>query len=259
MERVALIVEDSNERIDCLLNPDNLVVRRQAGLRVRDFGGGPLSGGGRRDDPLIHTGGGRTEMEVDLLFDISLVRTPPQPADVRELTHPIWNLAENQPAQGGHGEVSRLRFIWGRHWNFPCVVDSIAERLEQFQRAGAPRRSWLRMRLLRVDDTALDQVTRPDFHLPEGMEDVRSMDAAGGETGPGANLASAPEAEMTTVISTGERLDVLAYLHYGRAAAWRLIAWFNRITDPLAVSEGTILRLPPLDMIRTPRGPKGAP
>ena len=33
MERVAFIVERTGERIDCLLNPDTVVVRRSAGLR----------------------------------------------------------------------------------------------------------------------------------------------------------------------------------------------------------------------------------
>ena len=35
MERVAFIVDATGERIDCLLNPETLAVRRQAGVRPR--------------------------------------------------------------------------------------------------------------------------------------------------------------------------------------------------------------------------------
>ena len=37
MERVALLVEDTQESVRCLLNPDSLVIRRASGLRPRAF------------------------------------------------------------------------------------------------------------------------------------------------------------------------------------------------------------------------------
>ena len=61
MERVAFLVEETGQRIDCLLNPDNIVVRREAGVQHRRLPGGPLTGAKVSDAPLINTGGGTTE------------------------------------------------------------------------------------------------------------------------------------------------------------------------------------------------------
>ena len=35
MERVAFLIEETNERLRCLLNPETLVLRRTAGVRPR--------------------------------------------------------------------------------------------------------------------------------------------------------------------------------------------------------------------------------
>ena len=70
MERVAFLVDDTGERIDCLLNPETVAVTRLAGVRTRGTATGQLTGAGLADDPLQFTGGGRTEIVMDLLFDI---------------------------------------------------------------------------------------------------------------------------------------------------------------------------------------------
>ncbi len=69
MQRVAFLI-DSGERIDCLLNPETVQVTRLAGVRQRGGADGQLTGVGLADDPLLFTGGGRTELVLDLLFDI---------------------------------------------------------------------------------------------------------------------------------------------------------------------------------------------
>src|SRR5439155_10422244 len=86
MERVAFLVDATGERIDCLLHPESLEVRRLAGVRTRTSAGGQLVGAGLADDPLLFTGGGRTELVLDLLFDVELVEAAVAPHDVRELT-----------------------------------------------------------------------------------------------------------------------------------------------------------------------------
>ena len=72
MERVTFLVEPGQERLGCLLNPESLVTRRRAGIEPRRSIGGPVTGAGMRDDRLLFTGGGRTEFELDLLFDVTL-------------------------------------------------------------------------------------------------------------------------------------------------------------------------------------------
>ncbi len=126
MERVAFLLEPSGERIGALLNPETLVMRRAAGLRPRRALGGAVAGGGPLDDPLLFTGGGTTELLLELLFDVSLLGSSIQTEDVRDLTQPLWRLAENSIAEGGFGRPPRVRLVWGKRLNEPAVVASIA-------------------------------------------------------------------------------------------------------------------------------------
>jgi hypothetical protein len=72
MERVMFLIEGSEERIACLLNPESLEIRRRAGIQPRRLANGVLGGAGLVDDPLLCTGGGSTELRLDLLFDVSV-------------------------------------------------------------------------------------------------------------------------------------------------------------------------------------------
>jgi hypothetical protein len=247
MERVAFLLEPSGERIGCLLNPETLVVRRTAGLRARRALGGGLGGGGTVDDPLLFTGGGSTELLLELLFDVSLLGSTVQTEDVRELTAPLWRLAENGLAEDGQARPPRVRFVWGKAWNLPGVVASVSERLEHFTPSGAPRRSWLRMRLLRVDDEAGEATEAPSLPAasltaeqvleqlpPEAFEDYEVLGAGTQEDGQ----------------ASGQRLDEIASQYYGDPSLWRLIAELNNLSDPTRVPPGTVLRLPTAAALR---------
>ncbi|MCC6984339.1 MAG: hypothetical protein IT535_13800 [Bauldia sp.] len=275
MERIAFLIEETGERISCLLNPESLVQRRSAGLRSLAAATGIITGAGLSDDPVIATGGGVTEYDLDLLFDVDLAREEqapfageavpaarldtgsaegeadgpllvpaPRPAsDVRELTRPFWALAENGPSEDAYGAPPVVRMIWGRAWNVLGVVVAVAERLERFSSTGMPARSWMRMRLRRVSEPspgkgAPGPVT-PQFELP-------APDLIGGVEGLAIAVNVATDGQPVT------RLDQIAAEHYGDADAWRLIAAANDIDDPLNLIEGLVLRLPGLGGPRAP-------
>ncbi|QFP74996.1 hypothetical protein [Deinococcus sp. AJ005] len=237
MERVNFLIESSNERISCLLNPEQLTVKRQAGTTARRSVGGLLGARLQDDDPLLAAGGGVTELELDLLFDTSLQEQPVRAGDVRELTRPLWRLAE----AGGPGPaLARVRFLWGKSWNVPGVILAISERFESFAASGAPQRSWLRMRLRRIPELAAPQATPAQTQPPA----PRSWTA----WPPG--LDGLPPAPADTVeiqgdgLNVGSRLDALAFEAYGDPAAWRLIAQVNQLVNPLELSAGQVLQLP---------------
>lgn len=278
MERIAFLIEDTGERLGALLNPDTLVMRRVAGVRPRSSISGPLSGAGLTDDPLLYTGGGRTELELELLFDVSVAGSSLTTRNVRELTGPLWELAENRMGvgQGGYGQPRLVRFVWGKTWNVLGTVTAVAERLEQFNAEGSPQRSWMHMRLVRVSEpispSADGGQPLPDLpFLPEDLSDLDSdsmcEDATQihevicggedqteavveGEAGidEGTEGTIEGDGEIQLGRGAGERLEEIAVRYYGEnnAHLWRLIAACNDIADPTHVPCGTLLRIPSL-------------
>ncbi|WP_433533738.1 hypothetical protein ACQPZK_16150 [Micromonospora sp. CA-249363] len=236
MERVAFLIDTTGERVDCLLNPETVQVTRLAGVRHRGAGGAQLTGSGLADDPLIFTGGGRTELVLDLLFDVDFVQAQVRPADVRLLTRPLWMLAENSAAEHGWLRPPLVRLVWGKTWNVPGVIVAVAERFDAFTGTGSPRRSWLRLKLVRAAETA-DQA---QAGFAEELAAASTPAAAPG----GAVVAAGDGA--TEPGHAGVRFDLLANDALGSPLRWRLLAEHNRITDPLAVPAGTTLAIPPV-------------
>jgi hypothetical protein len=265
MERCAFLIVDADgqttsERLSCLLNPNTLVFRRLSGARPRQSLGGGIAQYGVSDDPLLQTGGGTTELRLDLLFDVNLpgtalgARPPaagamdaenPAPLDVRDLTRPFWNLAENRPRTDGIPGPPRVRFVWGKAWDFPALVVAVAERLECFTPEGVPQRSFLRLRLLRADDPvspgddASSTGVDPELLAAPGIEDDRStlLDVVPAEETPEAE-------EYESYVSPGSPMFLTALLRFGDVGLWRKLSELNPDVDPVFVPPGTILRVP---------------
>jgi Contractile injection system tube protein len=248
MERVAFLIEATGARIPCMLNPESVVLRRSSGVRPLRGVGGLAGAHALADDPLLQTGGGTTELLVDLLFDTSLIEAPvpegAQPVnDVRTLTLPLWRLTEHsEAAQSGAGIV---RFVWGKTWNVRAVIAAIAERLEYFDGDGAPGRSWLRMRMLRVDEPRPQQ--QPEIAAPLARPGAEPQVI---EVPPPATPEGAPDAGTESTPLQPQRLDEVAYQYYGDSAMWKLVAAANGIIDPFHIPAGFTLRLPPLNELR---------
>ncbi|MBI5667946.1 MAG: hypothetical protein HZC41_08040 [Chloroflexi bacterium] len=239
MERASFLIEDTNQRVSCLLNPESLVIRRTAGVRPRRLAGGHLTGSGLSDDPVFYTGGGRTELDLDLLFDIGLAGSSITSEDVRDLTGIFWSLAENTAGTDGYRQPRVVRFVWGKAPTFPGVVVAVAERLERFTVSGAAQRSWLRMRLLRVSEaSALQTPVAPEINAEDMSVETLPED-----------LQVADEDVTLHEYIAGERLDEIAFRYYGNSALWRVIAAFNLIADPNNIPPGQILRIPPLSAL----------
>lgn len=241
MERVAFLIEETNERLSCLLNPENVVMRRTAGVKPRETEGGQINAAGLDDAPLVSTGGGRTEIEMDLLFDIELAGSSIRTQDVRDLTRPFWDMTRTSTSRTG--QLPIVRFIWGKYWNIPGVVVSVAERLEDFMPNGAARRSWLRLKMVRVEENAFALATAarsaaapipPDFFNHNGVTEALSN---------AASSVTEEEARYHEVLA-GDRLDTLAMLYYKDPKYWRMLARVNNIRDPNRLTPGTVLLVP---------------
>lgn len=230
MERVTFLLE-TGERLGCLLNPESLAIRRLAGIRSRRSIGGGLTGAGLADDVLLHTGGGMTELQLDLLFDVTIAGSSIATEDVRDLTAPLWELAENRVGQDGQLQSPVVRFVWGKSWNIPGVIVAISERLESFTPGGTPRRSWLRLRLLRV----LNPPNRQPTTLP--ARSLRVADSA--------IPLNTDQMQTYEVVGEGDRSDAIAARYYNSPSLWRVILSYNNVDDPLRLAAGTQLQIPP--------------
>lgn len=243
MERVAFLLERTGERIACLLNPESLVMRRLAGVRARQSVGGLVTGAELDDDPLFFSGGGCTDIVLNLLFDVHVAGSSVPATDVRQLTGPLWQLAENARHSAGGSRPPSVRLIWGKSFNVRGVVAAIAERLECFTGDGVPQRSWLRLRLLRATDGEVEADAAGKLEPPALPEDPAEP-APELPNGPllvhavsGADVEGPPEPGLA------ERLDQLAFRYYGDASQWRVLAWLNDVTDPLAMAAGQVLEV----------------
>jgi hypothetical protein len=248
MERVAFLLEETGDRIDCLLNPESFEVTRLAGVRARAGGGGAAIGYGLADDPLHFTGGGRTELVLALLFDVELVENQPRPGDVRVLTRKLWALAENSASEGSGVRPPLCRLVWGKSWNVPGVITAIAERFDAFDAFGAPSRSWLRMKLVRVAESAEQAQEAFDAELAAAAA-ASPADRAEPESGrPDTGAATAVRAVGDGSAEPGfggVRFDLLAAQALGNPFLWRRLAAFNDVDNPLTVEPGTVLAVPP--------------
>jgi phage baseplate assembly protein W len=115
LNRVVFLVDETGERIDCLLNPETVEASRDE----------------------------RTELVLNLLFDLDIAAAATGVGDVRALTGRLWALAERRDP---------VRLLWGKAWNVPGVIVEIAERFDVFAPSGVPRRSWLRLKLVQQDE-----------------------------------------------------------------------------------------------------------
>lgn len=240
MERVAFLVDRTGERIDCMLNPETFEVRRLAGVRSRATASGQLIGSGLSDDPLLFTGGGRTELTLDLVFDVDLIDARTAPDNVRVLTRGLWRLSENSDQEQGSVRPPLVRLVWGKTWNVPAIIVAVAERFDAFDSTGVPRRSWLRVRLVRLSESATSEGSSV-------TGTANGLDSAGGRSAGGQSAVGAVQAVgdgATDPDFTGVRLDLLATEAWGSPAGWRRLAEHNGIDNPLAIAPGSVLAVP---------------
>lgn len=239
MERVAFLIEDTGEYLGCLLNPETVVMSRTAGVEPRRSAGGKLTGTGLADDPLLFTGGGHTELRLDLLFDVDLAPANFHVQDVRQMTRPIWALAENSAEVERQRRPPSARFVWGRAWNVPGIVTEVAERFDRFSPNGSPLRSWMRMVFVRVGQSA-DEEGGENYELAQRLPPVDltappvdTLTVYGdGSTPENAAEGIAPDGGAAVPEVPPGELGRLSLAAFGTPLLWKLLLEYNNIDDP---------------------------
>lgn len=185
------------------------------------------------DTPLLQFVRGQTEtLTLDLFFDSTDKGMGSSVTPVTAETDKFYQLIK---IDGKRHAPAVLYFSWGargfpgaafesdyaaqrRTNGFKCIVESVRQRFTLFSPQGAPLRATL-------------TVTLKEYKTLQ--EQIRQL-----------NLRSSDQTKSHVVLQ-GETLARIAAKEYDDPSAWRVIADHNNLTDPLVLTPGAVLELPP--------------
>jgi hypothetical protein len=204
---------DNSEEVRVLFNPTEYTINKTNNWKVSPDTGSNIG-------KIEFTGGNPIELKMKLQFDTSLSGKNVQ----EEHTKKLWalsmvNTAKKDP-KTKKSRPPRCEFHWGGGWSFEAVVTTISEQLTMFLPDGTPIRSQVDITLKQAKDPGKFPFQNP---------------TSGGVPG-----------HRTHVVRESETLDWIASSEYGEARHWRYIAEQNNLDNPMQVTPGTILQLPPL-------------
>ncbi|MCW2131614.1 MULTISPECIES: CIS tube protein [Crystallibacter] len=242
MEHVSFLIEETGEHLSCLLNPESLVMTRTAGVETRRSSGGRLTGTSLADDPLLFTGGGRTELQLELLFDVDLAPEGVPVSDVRQMTRSIWKLAENSAEAARRRRPPLACLAWGMAWFIPGIVTEVAERFDRFAPDGSPLRSWMKLLFVRVGSAA-DEPGGESYELAQRLPPVDvTAPAVGSVEVLGSGTDETNEEGVPAVHPTD--LGLLSQAAFGTPLLWKELLDYNGVDDPFHFTGP--LAVPPL-------------
>ena len=185
------------------------------------------------DSPILQFVRGQTEtLTLDLFFDTTEAGMGANATSVTTKTDPFYRLIK---IDSGTHAPPILLFTWGgkefpghrsygqgsqSRYGFKCIVDNVRQRYTLFSPDGLPLRATLTVTLREYKTLA---------------EQIREL-----------NLQSADHTKAY-VVRQGDTLSRIAWEAYDDPAAWRTIAEFNGLDDPLDLRPGMVLELPPTE------------
>jgi len=204
--------------VDCLFNPTEYTFSKR-----NTWANGGTAGG---DKPTANfVSGGAMTLDLELLFDTLTLAQDGQsgpPNDVRKYTDKVLGLMQVDPTTADTkkqtpGRPPRVSFRWGRFWSNRAVLTSVSQRFTLFWEDGRPIRASLAVTFQQVEN---------------------------GTSYPPQNPTSHGHAQRLRVVGPGETIDSIAFGELGDASMWRVIADYNRLTDPLRLQVGQRLAIP---------------
>ncbi|MBI3724445.1 LysM peptidoglycan-binding domain-containing protein [bacterium] len=153
-------------------------------------------------------------LTVELFFDV--YEKKGEERDVRKLTDKIEDFAFVNPDKH---RPPILLFCWGKKLQFRCVLKNLSQRFTMFLDDGTPVRAVL--------NCVFSEYTPPEEQL-QGKP------------------RHSPDHTKRRVVKQGDTLSWIAGKEYGNPAEWRIIADANGIDDPMGLTPGQELVIPPL-------------
>ncbi len=208
LAKAVIVARDLGQRLECRFNPTEYTVAKSANWKRTPARGAATA-------PRAEFVGTNPEsLRMELLFDGWDSGSGDVSTDVEALmawTNPTAaSIDQNLPAP------PIVFFQWGNRSLFDAYVQAVTARYVLFRNDGTPVR-------------ATAAVT---------FEEVPSEPAR-------QNPTSGGQGRRAHVVSAAESLQLIAYREYGDPALWRGLAVANGIVDPLRLTPGTSLLIPP--------------
>lgn len=198
---------DTGETIAVRFNPKEYTFEKVAPWKEHNIQG--------LDSPAYEwTSGSPMQLIVELFFDV--YEEQGDGRDVRKFTDKIEDLAHVNPDKH---RPPILLFCWGKRLQFKCLLKSLSQRFTMFLDDGTPVRAVL--------NCVFTEFTPPEEQLK-------------------GNPRHSPDHTKRRVVKQGDTLSWIAGKEYGNPNEWRIIADANGIDDPMNLTPGQELLIPPL-------------
>jgi len=205
------MIEGEKSRLEFLFNPTKYSVTKTNTWNPRENVGTDVS-------PLEFGGGQPKSLSIQLFFD-----TYEEGKDVRDYTGILEKMTQiDESLRQGESDRGRppyCRLCWGKVFGFICVIQRLKIDYTLFLPDGTPVRATADLTLTQT----VDENQQP-----------RQNPTSGGLPG-----------NKVWVVKSGETLDWIAYKTLGTSFRWRVIAQANNLLDPLALTPGQRLIIPP--------------
>lgn len=214
MQEEAIVVNlDTQDRARCRFRPKEMTISKQNAWTASQVKGANVP-------TLEFGGGGNAKLTLELFFDSSR-----EGDDVRTETQKIWDMMLINRSSSSYnertkkGEPPKVQFQWGNMSSFTGVIEDIQQKFVLFKPDGTPVRAILTVSFQQFGDENYVPRQNP---TSEGMAGYR-----------------------VRAVVPGDTIDMIAYQEYGDPTKWRRLAEANNLIDPLNLSAGTFLAVPP--------------
>lgn len=177
---------------------------------------------------LRYTGGNAATYSLSLFFDSFSDHPDGSGAkDVREYTNQLLQLSLRGAGYSmfkvPYSAPPFVKFVWGKIVLFTAIVTEVTVEYTLFSQDGYPIRAKADVKFKQNEILLSDDII------------------------PAQNPTSRTDARKTRIVSSGERLDMIAYEEYRDARHWRTLADANGLDDPFHLADGQILVIPPIE------------
>lgn len=213
MDKARLLIEGSDEPLECRFNPAELRVSKSNQWK-------PRRTKGVNAPQLVFERGGSSTLTLSLTFDVTDTDEPASVTDYTDRLLTLMRIDEELPGSKRSSAKARppwVEFEWGPLHSFRAVVENLELTYTYFARDGTPLRAKADLTLKQYEDDSYG-LQNPTSHTPNPHRTHR--------------------------VQPGETLDRIAARYYGQPAGWRRIAEANGVVDPLQLAAGTRLMIP---------------